>query len=439
MADNTPHPNATNTRTPDNMDIKVAVGIGQGFEEVDEEDEVSTEAGNQSEGMLPYRKFGVGFLFVAVIVAVLITAVPMSVKERLSNTDNGYLFHSLIAVFLAFLFSCLCCTFFLGGSRETWEDPIFLGIHLNFVNTTAIMGLLIEFVQVCSFSFNYRATFTGSSRLIQMQYLSLPFSPGDVFKIMYWIIFVIAFSPYIFVVTVRMIIYTINRRSGETEAANFVQKYQQKIYSILWFLVNTMYMPVIGTMMSGIDCTFRTTIINGNKVYSTTLDSDQRIVCLTREHLPYIICSLIALIIYYPAASFAQAQTQNISDIKFKPKIVFIFVQCKVLLVAVDVYFTDYTTAYFVVVLVVDLVFLGVNLWKSPCLVQWVNQLRTIFFIISTISTFASFISTAPNINSNAPLAILVIGWAATAIGLPLFFVTYQKIISLANKKNSKV
>lgn len=95
--------------------------------------------------------------------------------------------------------------------------------------------------------------------------------------------------------------------------------------------------------------------------------------------------------IYYPAASFAQAQTQNISDIKFKPKIVFIFVQGKVfslrlvvyslshflfqvLLAGANIFYTDYTLGYLLAVLAIDLVFLAVNVWQSPCLVQWVNQ-----------------------------------------------------------------
>lgn len=63
----------------------------------------------------------------------------------------------------------------------------------------------------------------------QQRYAALPFSQGEPFRVMFWIMFVVAFSPYIFVVSVRMIIYTINRRKGEAEAASFVQQYQQKV------------------------------------------------------------------------------------------------------------------------------------------------------------------------------------------------------------------
>jgi len=293
----------------------------------------------------------------------------------------------------------------------------------------------LEFVQICSFSFNYRATFTGQDQLLRMQYAALPYSPGAAFRVMYWIMFVVAFSPYIFVVTVRMIIYTINRRKGEAEAASFVQAYQQKIYSILWFLVNTIYIPVISTMMAGIDCTFRNpdSSFTGNAKLLNTLDSDTSCICLSSEHIKYLVCTLIALVIYYPAASFAQAQTQNISDIKFKPKIVFVFVQGKVLLAAAAIFYTDYAAAYLGFVLAVDVVFLAVNVWKAPCLVHWVNQLRTIFFVVASVTAIASLIATADHINPNVPLIILIIGWVAACIGLPTFFYVYRRVMENVN------
>ncbi len=72
--------------------------------------------------------------------------------------------------------------------------------------------------------------------------------------------FVIAFSPYFFVISMRLTIYGITRHNGETYAADFVKLHQQKIYAILWFLVNTLYLPVMSTMMAGLDCTFTGTV-----------------------------------------------------------------------------------------------------------------------------------------------------------------------------------
>lgn len=403
-------------------------------EEDDEEYVDDQEAGPRP---FPYRMCGVAFLLVAIATAVILASVPAAVNGKsLTNDENGMLYHLLIGAFLLMLFSCLFFTYYLGGSKDTWEDPVFSGIRLNFSNITAIIGLFLEFVQICSFSFNYNAIFTGSNQFLRMQYVAMPYSPGAAFRVMYWIMFVVAFSPYIFVVSVRMIIYTINRRKGEAEAAAFVQAYQQKIYSILWFLVNTIYIPVISTMMAGIDCTFRNDSPDpNNPLAGNTLDSDPSCLCLSREHIKYLVCTLIALVIYYPAASFAQAQTQNISDIKFKPKVVFIFVQGKVLLAGAAIFYTDYTIAYLVFVLVIDMIFLGVNVWKSPCLVQWVNQLRTIFFVISVVSVVASLIATSKDISLAAPLVILIIGWVAAGVGLPILFFVYSRIRENLAKK----
>jgi hypothetical protein len=385
----------------------------------DVEEEEEETVGEEAPQRFSYRKFGVAFLLLAIVVAIILAAVPASVNNGpLNNTQTGFLFFALLAIFLLLLLSCLFCTYYLGGSRDTWEDPVFTGIRFNFSNTTAIIGLFVEFIQVCGFSFHEKATFKGSDDFNNMLYAAVPYKEGRVFNTMYWIMFVMAFSPYIFVVSVRMIIYTINHQRGENDAAQFVQSYQQKIYSILWFLVNTIYIPVISTMMGGIDCTF-----GDNSADRPQFDSDKDIKCFSRQQLGFMACSLLALVIYYPAASFAQAQTQNISDIKFKPKIVFIFVQGKVVLAGMYVFFaSNHRQGYLSVVLAVDLIFLVLNIWAKPCLVQWVNQMRTIFFTVSAWTTICSIISLSDSIDDRVPLGLLIAGWIVCIIGLPIFF-----------------
>jgi len=127
------------------------------------------------------------------------------------------------------------------------------------------------------------------------------------------------------------------------------------------------------------------------------------------------------------AASFAQAQTQNISDIKFKPKIVFIFVQLKVVLAGMYVFFaTHHSKEYLAVVFVTDIVFLSLNIYAKPCLVQWVNQMRTIFFTVSTWTTLCSIISLS-GVDKRTPLGLLIAGWIVAIVGLPIFFFAKYK------------
>jgi len=390
----------------------------------------------EDEPKFSYRKVGVGFLLMAIVVAIILASVPAAVNTNhtLNVTQTGYLYFTLLGVFLLLLLSCLFCTYYLGGSRDNWEDPSFTGIRINFSNVTAIIGLFIEFIQVCGFSFHSDAQFTGSEKFTNMLYAAVPFKDGPVFNIMYWIMFVMAFSPYLFVVSVRLIIYTINHQHGEQEASLFVQTYQQKIYAILWFLVNTIYVPVISTMMGGIDCTFGTS----NAYTFPTFDSDKSTYCFSQKQLGFLACSLLALVIYYPAASFAQAQTQNISDIKFKPKVVFIFVQGKVVLAGMYVFFSNHhDTLYLSVILVTDFVFLVLNIYTKPCLVQWVNQMRTIFFAVSTWTTMCSLISTGDNVAPQTPLILLIIGWVVCIVGLPIVFFLWYKLNELRSTKGN--
>jgi len=231
----------------------------------------------------------------------------------------------------------------------------------------------------------------------------------------------VAFTPYIFVITVRLLIFSYSNRRGEEAAAEIVKKYQEKIYSILWFLVNTLYFPVISVMLSGVDCTSYPT--------DNTLDANPTIICFRGKHIGIIVCSMLAMIIYYPAASFAQSQTQNISDIKFKPKIVFIMLQGKLILAAIAIFFTNYAYLYLSVVLVVQVAFFGLNAYFRPCLVDWVNWLRAAFFALGIWATVCSFIAEGvkqTQTDSVIPFILFVVGWGFIGLGFPVMYVIYN-------------
>eukprot|EP01111_Echinosteliopsis_oligospora_P010403 TRINITY_DN3226_c1_g1_i1.p1 TRINITY_DN3226_c1_g1~~TRINITY_DN3226_c1_g1_i1.p1 ORF type:complete len:448 (-),score=68.92 TRINITY_DN3226_c1_g1_i1:77-1420(-) len=405
-------------------DKKMTIDEDDEEEEIVEEEEEEEEVIDQpASGSFSYRKVGVIFLFLAIIFAVIFAVVPstLSTRHLITNVKVGIIFFLLLGAFLLLLLSCLFFTYYMGGSRDAWDDPVVTTIRLNFSNVTAILGIFVEFVQICSFSFHQDSQFVGSASLVKMRLVAVPYLPGSVFRIVYWVMFVLSFSPYIFVITVRIVIYSITRRKGEQEAAAFVHKYQQKIYSILWILVNTIYLPVISTMFGGVDCTFT------QADTTPSFDSDSGIRCFSATHFGYMACSLIALVIYYPAASFAQAQTQNISDIKYKPRIVFIFVQLKVLLAAVYVFFAaNYVRVYLPIVLAIDCVFLFLNAWSKPCLILWITQLRTILYAVCAWSCVCSLISlTAPDV---VPLSLLIAGWTVIIIGGPIVLYLYERI-----------
>lgn len=147
----------------------------------DEEEEEEETGGDETTQKFSYRKFGVAFLLLAIVVAIILASVPAAVNNPAGSPNNpqtGYIFFALLAIFLLLLLSCLFCTYYLGGSRDTWEDPVFTGIRFNFSNTTAIIGLFVEFIQVCGFSFHEEAQFEGSDKFTNMMYLTLNFYFG---------------------------------------------------------------------------------------------------------------------------------------------------------------------------------------------------------------------------------------------------------------------
>ncbi|EGC28774.1 hypothetical protein DICPUDRAFT_43818 [Dictyostelium purpureum] len=385
--------------------------------ESDSEDDDSIDIDTAKESKNPYfKRVGKLFLLLAVIVGILVVILPTTLDLKLNT--NAVIFRILFGIFMFCLFLCILMIYVVGSSGEAWEDPSVMDIHFNFTNIIIIVGIIIEFIQVCSFSFNLGSQFTGSEQLRWFNYAAVP-APNKSFRVLYWILFVFAFSPYIFVVSVRLILYFMTRKMGENYTANFIAKYQQKIYSVLWFLVNTMYLPVISTMFGGEDCSVRT----NNNVTTATLDSDPNISCFKGLHISFMICSLIALVIYYPAASFAQSQTQNISEIKFKPRVVFIFAQGKVVLAAMTVFATTLITTYLGAVLAVNIIFLIINIVLKPCLVDWVNRMRTVLYSLCLVATICSWIAYggAPSV---LPLILLIVGW----VGLSILFYLFYKL-----------
>lgn len=69
--------------------------------------------------------------------------------------------------------------------------------------------------------------------------------------------------------------------------------------------------------MAGANCTYTPDRI--------IFDANTTISCFEGQHIGFLITSIIGLIIYFPAASFAQSQVSGISDIKFKPRFFFFF------------------------------------------------------------------------------------------------------------------
>ncbi|KYQ94244.1 hypothetical protein DLAC_04539 [Tieghemostelium lacteum] len=401
--------------------------------EDDDEDDIESVKGPTRSS--PFHLLG-GFCFILAIIEAIVCGLVSTLID-VSSSTKGYIFFGTFVAFILLLFFCLCCTYYLGASREAWETPTYTDVRWNFTNLVAMAGLFVEFIQICSFSFNDNfAEYKGSHIFSVFRYVATPYPNGQYFEIAYWVMFVVAFSPYIFVIAIRILIYMYGMKKGPDSAASVVEKYQDNIYSILWFLVNTLYFPVITMMLSGTSCTFSGTyqLLSGGPPIPVTepiLDANPSIVCLQGKHIGFLVCTMVALVIYYPAASFAQSQTQNISDIKFKPKIVFVMLQGKFVLGAICASF-GYRKGviYLVCVVIINFFFLALNVFFKPCLLPWVNRLRTIFFSLSFWASLILVISyRLENSNHVLPLILLLVGWAAIITFLVIFYLGYAQFL----------
>lgn len=405
------------------------------------EDDIEPSRSNRRS---PYHLFGVFFFLASIVAAIILVLVTTLIgptepsatesasASEAANRRLGFIFGAFFSAFLGFLFLCLCSTYYLGASTS-WEIPKFTGIRFSFTNFVILSGLLVEFVQICSFSFNRTQLFSGFN-LSYINYIAIPAGQNSpTFFIIYWVFFALAFTPYLFILIIRVLVYVYTLRKGEALAVEIVEKSQGKIYSVLWFLVNTLYFPVIGTMIAGTDCTYREEV---------TLDADVSIICFEGSHIAILISTMIALIIYYPAASFAQAQTQSISDIKFKPRIVFIMLQGKFLLVSLSTFFTHTFSVYYSDVLFVDIVLLVLNIVGQPCLVRWVNRLRTFLFSMSLWATICSGVIGTWILNdqySKIPVILLLIVWGIMVVSFPVGFFIRDKFFPPPKEEDDDV
>lgn len=209
----------------------------------DEDEEVGTRTS-------PYHLIGACCFCTSIIMGVIcVVASTVSLAEgSVSFSGLKWVFGVFFGCFVGALFLCLCCTYYLGANKDSWEIPPFAGqLTWSFSNMSALAGLVIEFIQITSYSFNRSRRFAGIN-LSWLNRIAVPIGDNDTtFQLIYWIMFVVAFTPYIFVIVVRIVIYVYTARKGELAAANLVDKFQEKVHSVLWFLVNALYFPVIGT------------------------------------------------------------------------------------------------------------------------------------------------------------------------------------------------
>jgi len=262
-----------------------------------------------------------------------------------------------------------------------------------------------------SYSFHDSLVWVGNTTdLHYVNYIAAPYGTTHTsFQALFWIMFALAFSPYIYVIAIRALIWYKIIREGDEVSEQFVQDYQTPIYSALLFLVSVLYFPVLSLLSAGLDCRFSDALQTNSR-----LDYDAQIVCWKGNHIAMLVCALLAIIAYYPASSFAQAQAQAITDVHFHPRIIFLQLQAKFVLVVLATFLRRRTFwGYIIVVLAVNVLFLLLSFYRSSCSIRWLRRTRTVFFTVGTWSAIAAIICYKLTTSHRwIALLILLLGWA---------------------------
>ena len=107
--------------------------------QLEEEEEEVEEEGEEQITSFSYRKFGVGFLLLAIIIAILFASIPTSLDSNrdLNVTKTGYLYFTLLAIFLLLLGLDR-------GGNVSWHDRLTIGA----LCASAALSLLFVLVEL---------------------------------------------------------------------------------------------------------------------------------------------------------------------------------------------------------------------------------------------------------------------------------------------------
>jgi len=88
--------------------------------------------------------------------------------------------------------------------------------------------------------------------------------------------------------------------------------------------------------------------------------------------------------------------------------------QAKFILVAITIFFTDVFDVYYSFLLAINVILLVINVVGKPCVVNWVNTMRTVFFSLCLWASICNSISYwgFSSEDAVAPGIMLLVVWA---------------------------
>jgi len=166
----------------------------------------------------------------------------------------------------------------------------------------------------------------------------------------------------------------------------------------LTILSSTLYFPILESLLAAFPCEYlQTEGANGSMInqtegangFSQTMEAALGFgggACYGRAHLAYMVGAGLALLMYYPLASFVFPNLQfadKLLDLKFEPSFLVMFQQTRLLMAAAASWYPDAIMTRLLVALLTFLLLAYLNQRMQPCLVHSVNIWRTVEFLLS--------------------------------------------------------
>jgi len=174
------------------------------------------------------------------------------------------------------------------------------------------------------------------------------------------------------------------------------------------FVSKAFFFPITKTLITAFVCRDDGTLIS--------VDTLQ---CWGSDHAPLIVAACVAILCYYPLASFVFPHTQfsdKHSDFKFNPTYVLGIAQLKLMITIAAVFLYDTPVALCFIAIAGFAGMMYLTHRMNPCLITWVNQVLLAIYTLSTAAMIATLVLVVSE-SHEAAFAVLGLLWGCIATG----------------------
>eukprot|EP00163_Fabomonas_tropica_P013931 TRINITY_DN2555_c0_g1_i2.p1 TRINITY_DN2555_c0_g1~~TRINITY_DN2555_c0_g1_i2.p1 ORF type:complete len:437 (+),score=66.73 TRINITY_DN2555_c0_g1_i2:1390-2700(+) len=312
---------------------------------------------------------------------------------------------SMIGLFFAFSYLLMLKSIYHGR-----KDPELLEvsnpsarIRINVHNLTEIMNMAVEFFQMASFSINRTFPWNNTARQVDVFEATTVPKTED------------TFIPLFVLYILGTILWIVVQKIFQKGEKRFPRLY--KVYSFILpaFFTGPLYMILLGTAITLLDCTFPTD-------QAPYLDVNNSVECWSGVHIFYAFIGLVGFGLFFPIATLTpyHAHSEFLSpnrDIRYVPLYIMTVQLLKAFLTLVSIFFSSRQWVTMPVTCVVELILLVITILVRPSCIESINYTRAALYAATMWSSIVSAIALAVDDTENLlPTILLLLGWIAIIV-----------------------